>query len=338
MQTWWAQTPEERYWMEITARDDLGADLNAPDVDEQGRQYWSYQLIREVNDGDIILHYWKPEEAIVAYSTAVGSAWQSDVIWGARGASARGLDVTPYWRPGWRLSLQGFTPIEPITLAALRDRQDEILAIRSEIAASGKPPYFPFAPYRGQSIRTFQGYLVKVPLTLVALLSLEFAMTASAPAPSPAPTDLGIPYRPAPRTTIRRDTEPWSRDPSLVDRALLSHAETQDDLSAEVLAAGLFPRSPGPGEPDYDIAWETDHAVIVGEVKSLTTSNEERQLRLGLGQVLRYADLMKSTTKKKVIPILALEHRPSDERWLALCTSLDVPVGWVGHWSAVVNP
>jgi hypothetical protein len=39
----------------------------------------------------------------------------------------------------------------------------------------------------------------------------------------------------------------------------------------------------------FDIAWEVDDAVFVGEAKSLAGKNEERQLCLGLGQVLRYA-------------------------------------------------
>jgi hypothetical protein len=35
--------------------------------------------------------------------------------------------------------------------------------------------------------------------------------------------------------------------------------------------------APKPDEPQYDLAWETPHAVWVAEVKSLTTKNELRE-------------------------------------------------------------
>ena len=34
----------------------------------------------------------------------------------------------------------------------------------------------------------------------------------------------------------------------------------------------------------FDIAWDDDDDIVVAEVKSLTTRNEEKQLRLALGQ------------------------------------------------------
>ena len=39
-------------------------------------------------------------------------------------------------------------------------------------------------------------------------------------------------------------------------------------------------------EPNFDLAWQRDETVFVAVVKSTTASNEEEQLRLGLGQVL----------------------------------------------------
>jgi hypothetical protein len=51
-------------------------------------------------------------------------------------------------------------------------------------------------------------------------------------------------------------------------------------------------RTPRPDEPQYDLAWLAGDTLYVAEVKSLTAANEERQLRLGLGQVLRYTHLL----------------------------------------------
>jgi hypothetical protein len=43
---WWEEDGRERFWLEITNRDDLGADLKAPQQNERGEPYWSYELIR----------------------------------------------------------------------------------------------------------------------------------------------------------------------------------------------------------------------------------------------------------------------------------------------------
>ena len=82
---WWATDSEETFWMEITDRSDLGVDLHAPQTKDDGTDYWSYSLVQHVQDQDLLLHYWKPEEAIVGYSRAAGEAFAADTVWGARG-------------------------------------------------------------------------------------------------------------------------------------------------------------------------------------------------------------------------------------------------------------
>jgi hypothetical protein len=54
---WWDADPAEVYWMEITGRDDLGANLAAPQTDERGEEYIGYTLVREVRDGDVVFHF-----------------------------------------------------------------------------------------------------------------------------------------------------------------------------------------------------------------------------------------------------------------------------------------
>ena len=130
---------------------------------------------------------------------------------------------------------------------------------------------------------------------------------------------------PAARTARR---QPFSVDPDLVDRALRSHATTQEALAAAVEAAGRKTRSPVPGEPVFDLAWEDGHSIAVAEVKSLTESNEEKQLRLALGQVLRYAHLLPAKGRP-VQRVIAAEREPTDPTWLSLCeaegVTSDVP-------------
>src|SRR3712207_3659182 len=94
--------------MDISGRDELGTDLNAPDESEEGQEYWSYAFVREVREGDVVLHYQaRPINAITHWSRAAGEPYADEVRWGARGeASGRG-PVVPYWRSGWRQPLDG---------------------------------------------------------------------------------------------------------------------------------------------------------------------------------------------------------------------------------------
>ena len=62
---WWLGDPSERFWLEVGDRGaDLGADLNAPAANEVGGRFWSYDLLEEVEVGDVVLHNDRSEHAI----------------------------------------------------------------------------------------------------------------------------------------------------------------------------------------------------------------------------------------------------------------------------------
>jgi hypothetical protein len=63
---------------------------------------------------------------------------------------------------------------------------------------------------------------------------------------------------------------------------------------------------------------------FVAEVKSITPHNEEKQLRLGLGQVLRYSYQFGTLA----VPVLLAERRPQDPGWEKLCEHLGVILVW----------
>src|SRR5262245_10930888 len=86
---WWQSIAAERFWMEITARENIGANLNAPQRDKNGNPYWSYSLIKEISAGDVVFHYHSDALAIVGCSRVVGQVWEDDVIWAARGVASR---------------------------------------------------------------------------------------------------------------------------------------------------------------------------------------------------------------------------------------------------------
>jgi hypothetical protein len=158
---------------------------------------------------------------------------------------------------------------------------------------------------------------------MIDLPSLEAAI---APA---APESLGETYRVADEEATITGIDPFEVDPAMRERALRGHAATQNALAKYLRDRGLEPRSPRANEPNFDLAWEEGGRVCVAEVKSLTTSNEENQMRLGLGQVLRYAYLL-STGGRRVQGVLALERRPTDQTWEEICGSLRIILVWPG--------
>ena len=94
---------------------------------------------------------------------------------------------------------------------------------------------------------------------------------------------------------------------------------------------GLKPLSPAPGDPDWDIAWRDADEFCVCEVKSLSDSNEERQLRLALGQVLRYRQ-RSNHSSSPAHAIVATSRQPRDASWEVLLESLGISLVWPGAW------
>jgi hypothetical protein len=145
--------------------------------------------------------------------------------------------------------------------------------------------------------------------------------------PPAGPPPVGVPYQGARPTAPTAERGPYEVDPDKVDRGRQGHEDTLEALVAAVRAQRLEPLEPKKGNPPYDLAWETPTAIFVAEVKSLTLANAEHQLRLGLGQVLRYWHAM-AIYDKSVIPILAVEQKPGDSSWLGLCERLGVQLVW----------
>jgi hypothetical protein len=143
-------------------------------------------------------------------------------------------------------------------------------------------------------------------------------------------------YRRADEAPATKARDPFIVDPNEVDRALGAHAATQNALADWVAAHGWTPLSPGGGRADFDLSWHDGAVLNVAEVKSVTTSNESRQLRLGLGQVLHYTMLL--GTGGPVRPVLAIERAPADERWLDLCREHGVVLVWPAAFDVLLPP
>ncbi len=321
--------------MEITGRPDLGADLHAPRLDDSGAENPTYALVREVRDGDIVLHYEKNERAITAWSIAHGGFWEAETVWGTpRSTGPSGAPVEPYPREGVWHGLHGpFYLDRPLTLAEIRRLEASVEATLTQLEEKhGKPLYFPFQ-IRSDGLRAAQGYLKKMPLDLVDALpnlpDLLDDVPASfpvAPAP-PDPREPGEDYIPVEVAVPQVERDPFSVDPAAVERGLRSHRELQNLLAETVAAIGYKPRRPQPLDPPWDLLWLNGEEAWVAEVKSLTRSNEERQLRLGLGQILIYRQRLRQS-HSLVRAVLMVESKPLDPDWHALCDSLGVQLLW----------
>lgn len=324
---WWTGRAEERYWLESTDREDLGADLRAPAADDGGHDNWRYSLIRECAPGDVVFHYHKHEKAIIARSGVAAVADYAEIVWGARGTYARAKGTKPHLRAGWKVLLEGFSLLKsPLTIETLRSEGARITSILETLTERhGRPLYYPFEVSKKRPVRLLQGYAFKLPAAFVkTFLSAEElppAVDRIAGSRHMAGV-IGREYRTANPVSGRR-TSVYEVDPDAVDRGLLGHAATQNALADAVRGAGGMPLSPKSADPPFDVAWLVGDTLWIAEVKSITTSNEETQLRLGLGQLLRYAHQVRHRYPSLRL-VLAVEHEPTDPAWREICESCSV--------------
>ena len=181
---WWQGIPSERYWLESTDRLDLGADLRAPELDESGRENWRYSLFKLSRPGDVVYHYHKPQDAIIAASRIQGEWKPRAIVWGARGTFARAKGVRPHERPGYTVPLTDFRMLaSPLGLDQLRSHKAELQQMLERLRSqhSGRALYFPFE-LAGRPVRPLQGYAFKLPSAFVRSFQLEELSTyGSAP-------------------------------------------------------------------------------------------------------------------------------------------------------------
>ena len=126
---------------------------------------------------------------------------------------------------------------------------------------------------------------------------------------------IGQSYREAHEEVTVALAQERADDPDTSQRGLRAHNRTQNLLAQRLDASGFSPRSPRTGEPDFDLAWQDKDTVWVAEVKSTTEANEEHQLRLAIGQVIRYRQQL-SEDGQDVRAMIATENAPFDETWI----------------------
>ena len=146
---------------------------------------------------------------------------------------------------------------------------------------------------------------------------------------------LGQPYKRADEN-VSRTTTPFEVDPERIERGTGAHGATQNALYDCLVHQGIQPYSPTAGGPEYDLVWEADGVVFVAEVKSITDYNEDKQLRLGLGQVLWYRHLL-AKHHDAVVAVLVAEREPTNPAWEDLCHELQVRLAWPGGFDRLLE-
>jgi hypothetical protein len=183
---WWTTDPGQRFWMEITDRKDLGADLFAPTTDGSGRPYWGYELITYVQAGDVVLHWHKMlagEPGIVGWSQATGEYEDTDISWQAHGTVGRARGSRRP-RPAWRMPLMSFTLLRtPVLLSAARARESALRQAQLDLEACypNRSLYFPFGFSDRRDLRAQQTYFVKMPREVLGILDLSELQNAPGP-------------------------------------------------------------------------------------------------------------------------------------------------------------
>lgn len=127
----------------------------------------------------------------------------------------------------------------------------------------------------------------------------------------------------------------WEYDPTERERATLSHIGLENWLIMELTDRGLSPLDPA-GPPYFDVAWHQQDILYVCEVKS-SSGDQNKQLRLGIGQVLDYRHELERALNQKVDPLILIESRPRRSNWTAICKSAGIKLFWPEIWADVAK-
>jgi hypothetical protein len=147
---------------------------------------------------------------------------------------------------------------------------------------------------------------------------------------------IGKPFTEDDEEAVPRAAAPGVADPDLVGRGTRAHKRTRNALGRHLKSLGIQPLDPETWDPPFDLTWWKGEVLYVAEVKSLTRENEEGRLRLGLGQLLRYYQLLRKRTEH-VIPVLVPELKPRDPEWDHLCKAFNIRLAFPPDFEGLID-
>jgi hypothetical protein len=281
---WWDGASGENIWIELTDREDLGADLRAPRYDRGGKENWRYTLLLDVQPGDHIYHYHKDNQAIVAHSVASTWARDDQVVWAARGTYARESDATPRRRAGLQVELSELEYLPtPVSLEDLREQVEEIREAHQGLNQTYDGAlYMPFSIRRDAEVRPNQAYLAKLPSVYLNLfpqlrdLREQWSLPES-PSPSSEPLSPTPSAEGASTSSEQRGGQGYST--SAAERAALERASMKD--ATEFFESRGYSVEDKSANSPYDLLCTQNNERLYVEVKGTTTNGSSIHLTRG---------------------------------------------------------
>jgi hypothetical protein len=215
MNEWWSTQPNQRLWVEITDRADLGKNIIAPQRAQAGKNTPGYDLLNYVHEGDTVFHWWrKPSDpelrGFYGYSEVVGSMQEGIIPWKSRGRYAENEVAGPKPAKFWNLA--NFRELRtPILVGDLNSRSKEVFDLILNLENEyGKPIYFPFCKREGK-VAANQTYFAKLPVELLEILGISnFGAGMDTPSSDSSPNIPRKPYLEG-KTSISRQMDPEKR-------------------------------------------------------------------------------------------------------------------------------
>ncbi len=165
---WWENAPAERYWLDVTQRDERDGFLACPRSAGRNGSTWVHRLITYVRGGDVVFRYDDSRRAIVGWAISHGRVERHDLAWsspgtgGAPGATSRTV-------PSWGIRLREATLLdESVPLHEIaRTQWDLFPTLRAMEDAADTTLHYPFEMGNRESTRPIAGYVFKLPAVFV---------------------------------------------------------------------------------------------------------------------------------------------------------------------------
>ena len=138
------------------------------------------------------------------------------------------------------------------------------------------------------------------------------------------------------RRVGRHAPEALTVDLDNLDKATAAHEATVGALIAYLGGRGIDVHTYARNAPKFDAGWSSGTDVFIAEIKSLSDTSEDQQIRLGIGQILDYTHQLRTAhPNRRVHPVLVLEKRPTGTRWAALAENLGIRLTWAPEFAGI---
>src|SRR5262245_46886327 len=161
---WWADRPNERFWLVVARQDEMKDVLVVPEESPNDVASWVSQLPAYLPRRDVVFQYDAERQAITAWSRARGPASRQEA--GRSGDDARRSRSR---RASWLIKLHGWRLLHtPVAIDEIARIQWGLFpALRALEDKVGDPLYYPFAMGSPMETHPLPGRMFKLPAMFV---------------------------------------------------------------------------------------------------------------------------------------------------------------------------